>query len=179
MERWPSNSSVRKHVARTLGFWLRGIQVLDVLTCTGLSVLRVTLKYCYYHDLWLNTWHDMTRKYIMGMAYMKNYYSVSPLLESQSFVGIIEAGWSLLSRISIGSSLLTQLWRPTWSGNLCKASDVHYFCIISFKIKENIIEISLKDVSKLLLIRSPFPKTSQTFLAPYLVSVTYALRFKK
>ena len=121
----------------------------------------------------------MTRKYIMGMAYMKNYYSVSPLLESQSFVGIIEAGWSLLSRISIGSSLLTQLWRPTWSGNLCKASDVHYFCIISFKMKENIIEISLKDVSKLLLIRSPFPKTSQTFLAPYLVSVTYALRFKK
>jgi len=33
----------------------RGIQVLDELTCKGLSVLRMTLKYRYYHDLWLNT----------------------------------------------------------------------------------------------------------------------------
>ena len=33
----------------------RGIQVLDELTCKGLSVLRMTLKYGYYHDLWLNT----------------------------------------------------------------------------------------------------------------------------
>ena len=32
-----------------------GIQVLDVFTSKGLSVLRMTLKYCYYHDLWLNT----------------------------------------------------------------------------------------------------------------------------
>ena len=33
----------------------RGIQVLDELTCEGLSVLRMTSKYRYYHDLWLNT----------------------------------------------------------------------------------------------------------------------------
>ena len=33
----------------------RGIQGLNVLTCKGLSVLRMTLKYRYFHDLWLNT----------------------------------------------------------------------------------------------------------------------------
>lgn len=59
---------------------------------------------------------------------------MSPHLGSQSFLGFMEACWSLLPSISISSSLLTRLWIPTWCVYLCKIMRCELQLHISFTI---------------------------------------------